>query len=423
MTPVAFLSYSHDSDDHKIWVRKLATDLRANGVDAILDQWDLSLGQDLAAFMQNGVSKSDRVLMICSDDYVKKADGGQGGVGYERLIVTGELVTNIDTKKFLPIIRNNIGPPKIPVFLGPRLWIDFSSDAHYDAKLDDVLRELHGYPAIAKPPLGPNPFSGVVSSVVLSRTTGPTGITGAGTMLLDDPWFAGNAEAAAVSLKKMAFNGSMELRFALHNQTSKSQLELLNAVQRSQIRTFGWPIGVVLDNREEFKPRPNAEGIRAEIAVSELAFTGRPSYDYWALRNTGDFYLLQSLFEDVRTADRIFFNSRIVRVAEAFLFAANLYGHLAVPGETKISVRITHRGLAGRSLSSSNPARVLFGESKATEDTSESQIVEEIGKLRDHLLDNVKRIAEPLFMLFDFAQFDTTIYHDIVTRFVHGEST
>ena len=33
---------------------------------------------------------------------------------------------------------------------------------------------------------------------------------------------------------------------------------------------------------------------------SSSAMTGRPSYDYWALRSNGDFYLLQSLFEDDR---------------------------------------------------------------------------------------------------------------------------
>ena len=42
--PKVFVSYSHDSQDHKDWVLKLATRLVANGVDVILDQWDLSLG-------------------------------------------------------------------------------------------------------------------------------------------------------------------------------------------------------------------------------------------------------------------------------------------------------------------------------------------------------------------------------------------
>ena len=54
--PKVFLSYSHDSEGHKTWVLKLATDLRINGVDASLDIWDLSPGQDTVTFMANGLA-------------------------------------------------------------------------------------------------------------------------------------------------------------------------------------------------------------------------------------------------------------------------------------------------------------------------------------------------------------------------------
>ena len=139
-----------------------------------------------------------------------------------------------------------------------------------------------------------------------SRIAGPTGITASGRLLLDDPWFSANEQTAVLGLERLYFNGSMELRLALHSPTAKSQIELLNAVRKSQIHTFGWPIGVVLDNRAEYRPRPTTDGIRAEVAETQMAFTGRPSYDYWALRETGDFYLLQSLFEDDREAGAIF---------------------------------------------------------------------------------------------------------------------
>jgi hypothetical protein len=422
--PLAFISYSHDSEQHKAWVLQLATDLRSNGVDATLDQWDLSPGQDMAAFMQSGITESDRVLMVCSAAYVSKADGGLGGVGYERLVITGELVANIDTKKFLPILRDNPSAQKTPAYLGPRRYIDFTRDVEYQSRLEELLRELHTSPATSKPPLGPNPFSGnVPGGAPASRTTGPTGVTASGGLLLDDAWFLTNEQTASIGLGKLDFKGSMELRFALHSPIAKSQIELLNAVRKSQIHTFGWPIGIVLDNREEFRPRPMTDGIRAEVSVTQLAFTGRPSYDYWALRETGDFYLLQSLFEDDREAGVIFFNSRIVRVTEAFLFAANLYDSLAVPGETKVSTRVTHRGLNGRILSSSNPMRRLFERSAATVDVSQSQVVEEVGNLRTHLVANVRRVTEPLFMVFDFAQFDSKVYEDIVTSFSKGQST
>jgi hypothetical protein len=38
--PQVFISYSHDSDEHKNWIIQLATRLRSNGVDVILDVWN-----------------------------------------------------------------------------------------------------------------------------------------------------------------------------------------------------------------------------------------------------------------------------------------------------------------------------------------------------------------------------------------------
>ena len=51
--PSVFISYSHDDQNHKNWVRKLATNLRFHGVDVILDQFDLRIGTDLRFFMES----------------------------------------------------------------------------------------------------------------------------------------------------------------------------------------------------------------------------------------------------------------------------------------------------------------------------------------------------------------------------------
>ncbi|QDK35541.1 MULTISPECIES: toll/interleukin-1 receptor domain-containing protein [Sphingomonadaceae] len=52
--PRLFISYSHDDQAHKDWVLMLATRLVANGVDVLLDQWDMRLGSDLSAVSTNG---------------------------------------------------------------------------------------------------------------------------------------------------------------------------------------------------------------------------------------------------------------------------------------------------------------------------------------------------------------------------------
>ncbi len=157
--PKVFISYSHDSRDHRIWVLELSTKLVANGIDVTLDQWDLRLGGDVAKFMEAGVRESDRVLVICTPQYVKKANEGTGGVGYERLIVTAHLVRDLGTTKFIPIVRDPTGDAGVPDFLGNRYYVDFSGDDKFSAKLDELLHELHQVPVVQKPPLGRNPFS------------------------------------------------------------------------------------------------------------------------------------------------------------------------------------------------------------------------------------------------------------------------
>ena len=156
--PKVFASYSHDSDEHKEWVLKLCTKLRENGVDVILDQWDLGAGDDKTLFMENGVRDSDRVLVICTDTYVRKANAGEGGVGYERLIVTAQLAQDLGTNKFIPIIRQSSADEKTPSFLATRVYIDFTDDNNFDEKFNELLHEIHEVPITQKPPLGINPL-------------------------------------------------------------------------------------------------------------------------------------------------------------------------------------------------------------------------------------------------------------------------
>ncbi len=113
--PKVFTSYSHDSDEHKEWVLKLSCKLRENGVDVMLDQWDVRLGTDQTFFMEK-LSTADRVLMICTDTYVKKADNREGGVGYEGLIITDQIAADVKTDKFIPIIRQSSNERKMPIF-------------------------------------------------------------------------------------------------------------------------------------------------------------------------------------------------------------------------------------------------------------------------------------------------------------------
>lgn len=161
--PRVFVSYSHDSLEHKQWVLNLAERLRAAGVDIGLDQWDLRPGMDIPAFMERSLTQADRVIVILTDAYVRKSDERTGGAGYETVMMTSEILANLDTSRFIPVVRQ-AGSPRLPRGFGARYYIDFNVDRDFDSSVIQLLRELHAEPELKKPPLGPNPFATSASS-------------------------------------------------------------------------------------------------------------------------------------------------------------------------------------------------------------------------------------------------------------------
>ena len=156
--PRVFVSYSHDSAEHKRWVLDFATTLRNRGIDAVLDQWDLTPGDDLPHFMETELEQCDFVIMICSETYVSKANAGEGGVGYEKMIITSSLLGQIDNSKVIPIVRQSSGTAR-PTFLKTKLYINFSNDSEIEYSLDELLRHILNAPLYEKPEIGSSPFT------------------------------------------------------------------------------------------------------------------------------------------------------------------------------------------------------------------------------------------------------------------------
>lgn len=163
----AFISYAWDNEDHKKWVLKLATNLRSHGVDAILDQWDARLGNDLPLFMEQGLTTSHYVICVCSDKYIEKANGGIGGAGYEKRILASELMNNSSKQFIIPIIKKNSQKNKLPTFLSGLIYVDFDNGTYYNC-YQELLERIYDEDIKRKPPLGCNPF---VSTAISDKIT------------------------------------------------------------------------------------------------------------------------------------------------------------------------------------------------------------------------------------------------------------
>ena len=137
-SPTAFISYSGESLDHKNWVRELASRLRIEGIDVMLDQWDLRLGDPLPEFMERGVRENDFVLLVCTPNFKAKADGRQGGVGYEGNIMTGELFIKYNHRKFIPVLRHDNWAEAAPAWLQAKTYIDLT-DKRFEENFEELL--------------------------------------------------------------------------------------------------------------------------------------------------------------------------------------------------------------------------------------------------------------------------------------------
>lgn len=154
--PNVFISYSWDDDIHKGWVKSLADLLLVNGVNAILDEYDTDPGDRLPHFMEEAVSKADKVLVVCTEKYKEKADKRKGGVGYEEHIISSELMKGKENK-FIPIIRRGNSITSIPICLSGKKYIDLSKKDNlvYSDIEELVLRGI--FEQKVKPIIGSRP--------------------------------------------------------------------------------------------------------------------------------------------------------------------------------------------------------------------------------------------------------------------------
>ncbi len=155
MNPSVFISYSWGNTKHQNWVRDFAARLRSDGVEAVLDQWELVLGDQLTHFMEKAIADNQFVLIICTPTYKRKSEAREGGVGYEGDIMTAEVMSTKNHRKFIPILRTGSWSKSAPSWLSGKKYIDLSgspySQSSYDELLDTVFEIRPKAPEVKKP--------------------------------------------------------------------------------------------------------------------------------------------------------------------------------------------------------------------------------------------------------------------------------
>ena len=161
--PHVFLSYSHDSPEHAARVLALASQLRRDGVDARIDQFEAYPPEGWPLWCARQILDSDHVLLICTATYRQRFLGyerpGTGrGVKWEGKILQNILYRDERNTRFLPIVFNREDERFIPETVAETTWTllgEFGPDDSGYAAL--VQRFIGGRTLAPLPELPPAP--------------------------------------------------------------------------------------------------------------------------------------------------------------------------------------------------------------------------------------------------------------------------
>jgi hypothetical protein len=186
-----FISYSHDSEQHKNRVWELCERLRNDSINCRIDQHEFSPPEGWPRWCRNQVQESQFVVVVCTETYKQRYEGkapaGEGkGAKWEGFIITLELYeAEGRNARFIPVVFSPEDAQHIPAELRGATRYDLSISEAYD----NLFRHLTNQPAREKSPvamqLRPMPpiarrqqFCGPVWNVPLPRNPFFTGREG-----------------------------------------------------------------------------------------------------------------------------------------------------------------------------------------------------------------------------------------------------
>ncbi len=155
-SPKVFISYSHDSQEHKDRVLDLADRLREDGIDCTIDQYEESPAEGWQRWMLNQVEAATFVLVACTEQYDRRFRGseavGKGkGATWEGGVIIQELYDNQgQNAKFIPVTLTPEDANFIPSPLRSATSYRLNTADGYEV----LYRRLTNQPRTRKPELG-----------------------------------------------------------------------------------------------------------------------------------------------------------------------------------------------------------------------------------------------------------------------------
>jgi hypothetical protein len=151
-----FISYSWDNEEHIKAVLSLSDRLRSDGIDCVLDQYEVSPAEGWPRWTDRKIADASLVLVVCTETYLNRVMGREvpdkgHGVKWEGNIIYQHLYNQgAENQKFIPVLIKDADRNFIPT---PLQGASFSSLEGYNG-YDRLYGRLLGKPQAEKPPLG-----------------------------------------------------------------------------------------------------------------------------------------------------------------------------------------------------------------------------------------------------------------------------
>ncbi len=153
-SPKVFISYSHDSEQHKASILALANRLCREGLDCTIDQYINGFpSEGWQRWMETQIEYADFILVVCTPRYLKRFrgldnDGGRGST-FEGVVISQTLYdTYYRNTKFVPVLPDDGDFDNVPLPL--KGFTAFKMGADYEG----LYRYLTGQAAVSKPDVG-----------------------------------------------------------------------------------------------------------------------------------------------------------------------------------------------------------------------------------------------------------------------------
>lgn len=144
--PKSSIDQRFPSEDKSRFVIDFATKLRARGIDAWLDKWEMLPGDSLVdKIFEEGIKDAAAVIIVLSKFSVQKP--------WVREELNAAFVARVNKgSKLIPVVIDDC---EVPAALSSTLWESIGDLSSYDAALDRIVASVLG--TTDKPPLGPLP--------------------------------------------------------------------------------------------------------------------------------------------------------------------------------------------------------------------------------------------------------------------------